>query len=132
MLREVGINAELQLVDWATWIGEVYGKANYQMTVIGHTGKLDPHGRFVGYGTGGMYTRWTNPEAARLIEEASKVLSFEERRELYSRIQELFARELPFFYLGSPYRTVAVANRVSGFVMTPVLDSFDFRRVQLR
>lgn len=132
MLRAVGINVEIQLVDWAIWIGEVYGKANYQMTVIGHTGKLDPHGRFAGYGEGGMYTRWINPEVPELVQEASRQLSFDQRDQIYDRVQELFARDLPFFFLGSPFRTVAMSNRLGGFVMTPVLDTFDFRQVQLR
>ena len=42
MFKAVGIETKIRLVDWSTWINEVYGKAKYDLTVIGHTGKLDP------------------------------------------------------------------------------------------
>ncbi|KGE72432.1 ABC transporter substrate-binding protein [Spirochaeta lutea] len=130
MLRQVGIQVSLRLVDWSYWIGEVYGNANYQMSVIGHTGKLDPHGIFAGYARGGRYVRWENAEAADLIDQGKRVLDFTSRQAIYSRVQELFARDLPFFFLGSSNRTVAVRSDVRGFQMTPVLDTFDFRRVE--
>ena len=132
MLRRVGIQVELRLVDWATWIGEIYSRANFEMTVIGHTGKLDPHGRFAGYGRGQMYVRWNNEEAADLIDQATRVFSFQERYDIYSKVQEHFARDLPFIYIGSPNRTVASSNRLQGFIMTPVLDTFDFRNVRFQ
>jgi peptide/nickel transport system substrate-binding protein len=130
MFRKVGINAKIRLVDWSHWIGEIYGKANYQMTVIGHTGKLDPHGIFAGYGRGGRYVRWQNEEAAALIDQGKSTLAFPQRQEIYRRVQELFAQELPFFYLGSSMRRVAVRSDLRGFLMTPVLDTFDFRRTE--
>ena len=33
-LKEIGINASIKLVDWNTWIGEVYLNRNYQATII--------------------------------------------------------------------------------------------------
>ncbi|HET8985275.1 MAG TPA: ABC transporter substrate-binding protein, partial [Trueperaceae bacterium] len=50
-LREVGINAEIRIVEWGVWLSDVYGEARaFDITVIGHTGKLDPSGRLDGYG----------------------------------------------------------------------------------
>ena len=42
MLRDVGLRTELRLLDWSTWLTEVYRGSNFDLTVIGHTGKLDP------------------------------------------------------------------------------------------
>jgi peptide/nickel transport system substrate-binding protein len=129
MLRNTGINAQIRLVDWPTWIDDVYGNANYDLTVIGHTGKLDPDGRFIGYGTGNMYVRYENAELARLIDEGRRTISIPARREIYREVQRIFAENVPFVFVGSPSRRIAVRSDIQGFVMTPNLDTFDFRRV---
>jgi len=68
MLTAVGMNVQIKLVDWSTWLSEVYSKSNYDLTVIGHTGKLDPDGVLGGYGIPAKrYVRWDNPRAADAI-----------------------------------------------------------------
>ena len=129
MLSEIGLNIELQLVDWSTWLSDVYSGGNYDLTVIGHTGKLDPDGRLAGYGTGESYVNWENQEAAALIKEARSVVEFEERKELYAEALEIMAREVPQAYIGSNYRYVGMRSNVEGFHMDRTLDTFDFRRV---
>jgi len=130
MLSEVGLTVELQLVDWSTWLSDVYRGGNYDLTVIGHTGKLDPDGRLEGYGTGRSYVGWENEEAARLIEDARGVVAFEERKELYSRVLELMAREVPQVYVGSNFRYIGLRSSIEGFHMDGKLDTYDFRRVR--
>ncbi len=34
-LKEVGINAELRLVEWASWLEDVYGNRDFESTVVG-------------------------------------------------------------------------------------------------
>lgn len=127
MLTKVGLNVKIKLVDWSTWISDVYRDAKYDLTVIGHTGKLDPDGTLAGYGTQSRYVRWINPRAAELIDEARKVSGFENRKKLYDEVLEIMAREVPFMYLGTSYRYTAVRKNVSDFRITPILDTFDFR-----
>jgi peptide/nickel transport system substrate-binding protein len=129
MLRNAGINAQIRLVDWSTWLDDVYGNANYDLTVIGHTGKLDPDGRFIGYGSGDMYVRYENPELASLIVEGRRTISIPRRREIYRDVQRIFAENVPFVFVGSPQRRIAMRSDIDGFIMTPNLDTFDFRGV---
>lgn len=127
MLTKVGLNVKIKLVDWSTWISDVYRGGKYDLTVIGHTGKLDPDGTLGSYGTEKRYVKWVNPRAAELIVQARKVSGFENRKRLYDEVLELMAKEVPFMYLGSSYRHTAVRKNVSEFRMTPKLDTFDFR-----
>ncbi len=127
MLKKVGLNAKIKLVDWSTWISDVYRGGKYDLTVIGHTGKLDPDGTLAGYGTAGRYVKWVNPRAAELIAKAREVSGFEKRKKLYDEVLKIMAEQVPFMYLGSPYRYTAVRKNVSDFRMTPKLDTFDFR-----
>ena len=132
MLTKVGLNVKIKLVDWSTWISDVYRGGKYDLTVIGHTGKLDPDGTLGGYGTKDRYVRWENPRAAELIGQARKVSGFENRKRLYDEVLELMADEVPFMYLGSSYRHTAVRKNVSDFRMTPKLDTFDFRWTEVK
>jgi len=133
MLSEVGMNVQIRLVDWSTWLSDVYKQANYDMTVIGHTGKLDPDGTLGGYGVPERrYVRWDNPRAAQLIEQGAKTAGFENRKVIYDEVLELMAREVPFMFLGSNYEFNAMRNNVYEFRITPKLDTFDFRWTELR
>jgi peptide/nickel transport system substrate-binding protein len=132
MLERVGFNVKLKLVDWSTWLSEVYTAANYDLTVIGHTGKLDPDGRLSGYGTGASYVRWQSPETAALIRQAARTGDVAERKALYARVLENMAREVPHVYVGTSYRYIATRSNVSGFRMDVKLDTFDFRYTEKR
>ena len=127
MLTKVGLNIKIKLVDWSTWISDVYRGGKYDLTVIGHTGKLDPDGTLAGYGTAGRYVKWINPRAAQLIAKAREVSGFEKRKKLYDEVLKIMAEEVPFMYLGSSFRYTAVRKNISDFRMTPKLDTFDFR-----
>jgi len=130
MLTKVGLKVNIKLVDWSTWISDVYRGGKYDLTVIGHTGKLDPDGTLGGYGTESRYVKWVNASCADLLTEGKKVSGFENRKNLYDQALEIMAREVPFMYLGSSYRNIAYRNEISDFRMTPKLDTFDFRWTQ--
>ena len=126
MLSDVGLNVKIQLVDWSTWISDVYRGGKFDFTVIGHTGKLDPDGTLRGYGEG-KYVNWYNEETAELLKEAAVTIGYENRKPLYDKALDIMAKEVPFVYLGSSSRQTGIRNNVEGFVITPMLDTFDFR-----
>jgi len=130
MLSKVGLNVKLRLVDWSTWISDVYRGGKYDLTVIAHTGKLDPNGTLTGYGAG-KYVKWYNDEAAALINDAVTVSDPAERKAMYDKALEIMAREVPFVYIGSSSRFTAYNKKVKGFQITPNLDTFDFRWTEI-
>ncbi|HPN03409.1 MAG TPA: ABC transporter substrate-binding protein [Rectinema sp.] len=131
MLEKVGMKVKIRLVDWSSWLSIVYSEGNYDFTVIGHTGKLDPDGTLAGYGAG-RYVKWNNASAASKINEAAKIADFVTRKRLYTEALEIMAKEVPFVYLGTPYRYVGTRSNVVDFRMTYNLDTYDFRWTELR
>ncbi len=131
MLTQVGLNVKIQLIDWSTWISDVYRASKFDLTVIGHTGKLDPDGTLGGYGEG-KYVQWFNDDAASLIKKAAATIGYEDRKVLYDQVLEIMAKEVPFVYLGSSFRTTGLRSDVSGFRITPNLDTFDFRWTEFK
>ena len=127
MLADVGIAARIRLVDWPTWLADVFGNADYDLTVIGHTGRLDPDTRFGEYG----YVRWSNARVDSLVAEARRVVDFAARRELYHEALGIMAREVPFVFVGTNFGYVGLRDTVVGFAIDNKLDTFDFRRTEL-
>ena len=132
MLGKIGIKTKIKLVDWSTWISDVYRGANYDLTVIGHTGKLDPDARLKDFETAKNYVRWTTPEAGRLIAEAKVLTDISARKAKYDRLLEIMAREVPFVYLGTSIRYLGMRKNIDGFLMQAKLDTYDFRDTVLK
>lgn len=130
MLSLVGIKAKIRLVDWPTWLADAYRGGKYDLTVIGHTGKLDPDGRLGGYGTEKTYVRWVNAEVDALIARARATTGFEARKALYDKALAIMAREVPHAYIGTQTSRIAVRTNVTGFKKSPQLDTFDLRRAE--
>jgi peptide/nickel transport system substrate-binding protein len=131
MLTKVGLNVQIKLVDWPTWLKDVYTAAKYDFTVIAHTGKLDPDGTLGGYGTEKRYVRWVNPTVADLISRGASAIGFKNRKALYDQALMIMAREVPFVFTGTSYRRIVTNKRVKGFRMDPILDTYDFRYTEL-
>lgn len=130
MLTRIGLKVKIRLMDWSTWLSDVYRGGNYDLTVIAHTGKLDPDGRLAGYGTDKTYVKWVNAGVASLIDKARTTLAFDARKQLYDQVLEAMAREVPQVYVGTAYRYIGLRKNVSGFIMDPTVDTFDFRMTE--
>ncbi|MFN2322546.1 MAG: ABC transporter substrate-binding protein [Trueperaceae bacterium] len=134
MLTDVGVNAEIRVVEWGVWLGEVYGgPRDYDMTVIGHTGKLDPTGRLNGYGYADRtYSGYTNAEVAGWIDRAAVTTEASTRASLYAQALTRIHDEAPFVFLGTRLSAHVRVADVDGFWLTPLLDTYDFRSVTAR
>lgn len=134
MLSDVGVETTIRVVEWGVWLGEVYGgPRDFDVTVIGHTGKLDPTGRLGGYGDpDATYTGWDDPESVRLLDEAASESDRDARAERYAEVLRRLHDATPFIYFGASNRNYAHRAEVDGFWITPLLDTYDFRTVTLR
>jgi len=129
MLSDVGIDSNLRVVEWGVWLSDVYrGENDYDITVIGHTGKLDPTGRLGGYGDpDSNYVGYDSEDVNGLLAQAAQTSDVSTRETLYDSALLAMHEDAPFIYFGTPFRSYAKHADVEGFWMTPLLDTFDFR-----
>lgn len=132
MLADVGIESNLRIVEWGVWLSDVYrGENDYDITVIGHTGKLDPTGRLGGYGDpAGNYLGYDSGQVTALLAQAAQAPEVSTRETLYDGALVAMHEDAPFLYFGTPFRSYAKRAEVEGFWMTPLLDTFDFREAR--
>lgn len=129
-LSAVGINAEIETIEWTTWLDRVYTQADYETTIVGLSGKLDPDAILGRFQTG--YNRnfycFSNAEYDSLIEAARVELDDEKRAEDYKRCQEILTEEAAAAFLVDPSLIVASRKDLKGFVFYPVT-FYDFSRL---
>ncbi len=121
-LSAVGIDAKIELIEWASWLEDVYKNANYQSTIVGLSGKLDPDsvlGRYESTYASNFF-HFANEEYDELITTARVELDQEKRVEEYKRCQEILTEEAAAVYLTDPNLIVACRKELKGFTFYPV------------
>ncbi|MCL6641029.1 MAG: hypothetical protein K6T92_06610 [Candidatus Rokubacteria bacterium] len=129
MLQRVGITARPRVVEWGFWLSRVFAGGEYDLTIIGHTGKLDPDGRLAGYGTPSRnYVRYENPKVEDLILAGRITTNPELRKRIYAEALKMMAEDAPMVYLGTPVLYMATRQGVRNFRQLYAIDTFDFRK----
>lgn len=123
-LSRVEINLTIEVVEWGQWLSRIYTDANYDLTIIGHIGKLDPGAMLAGYGPGkeSYYFRrgYENPLLNALLDEGRITVNEERRAAIYAEIQEIIARDVVNFFIQDPYQIVIMKREITGFHLYPI------------
>ncbi|MDO4552151.1 MAG: ABC transporter substrate-binding protein [Bacillota bacterium] len=120
-LAQVGVTMELDIIDWNTWLEEVYTNFSHEATVIGFTGKLDPDPvlkRFM-QGYGRNFINFDNDRYTEIIETARLTNDVDERAALYKEAQTILAQEAASVFIQDVTNYVAVNAELQGFVSYP-------------
>jgi len=121
MLAEVGIQVNIELVEWGTWLDRIYAGRDYDMTIVGFTGKLDPHTVLSRYES--SYARnfgnFSHGEYDTLIQEGLRITDVAQRQRIYRRCQEILAEEAVAVYIMDPNDLVAMREDVCGWQYYP-------------
>lgn len=118
MLQASGINAQIEIVEWATHMDK-FLSGNYQMMVHSYSARFDPALSFEHF-TGPKKDQprkvWDSTKAQELIKKASEISDKAERQKLFDELHELMLTEVPLVMLFNPLDPWGVAKRVEGFV----------------
>ena len=120
-LAEVGIDVELSVVEWGTWVQRIFQGGDYDMTIIGHSEPRDINV----YADPDYYFHYDEPEVRRLLEAAEAAASAAEATEAYREIARIIAEDAVNVWLFSPPYLVAARDDVYGFWTdqpTPAID----------
>ncbi len=117
-LAQVGIRLNLELVDWPTWLERVYAQGDFDLTVIGHVGRVDPALTLLFYGPDrpDYYFRrgWENSELNELLRRGAAIAVPEIRQSIYTVAQYIIAREVVNVFLQAPHRILVHRRGISG------------------
>lgn len=121
-LAKIGVKLTIKQVEWGQWLEQVWNNADYDSTIIGLTGKLDPHEVLVRYDS--SYPRnfyhFSNVRYDSLINEASTETNEATRVNLYKECQKILAEQAVAVYIMDPSLIVACKKNLKGFKFYPV------------
>jgi peptide/nickel transport system substrate-binding protein len=125
-LKAAGINAGIRLVDWATWLSDVYRGRKYQATIV----SLDDSGipltprsflsRYLST-SGSNFVNFNNPDYDRVYNAALSEPDEAKRVALYKEAQKIIAGSAASVYIQDIYSfKVFTRGRYSGVLNYPL------------
>ncbi len=121
-LKAVGITMNIQLIEWATWLSDVYADHVFEATVIGLDSQLVP-GDILKYYVGGTkknFINYQNPGFDTLYKLAAETVEIEKKVEYYHQLQNFLVADAASVFIQSPALMVAVNPKLAGYTFYPV------------
>ncbi|MBX3142674.1 MAG: ABC transporter substrate-binding protein [Trueperaceae bacterium] len=126
-LREVGIDVQLSVVEWATWIERIFLGGDYDMTIIGHSEPRDINV----YANPNYYYHYNNPRIAELLALAEAATDQDTHNAYYQEIATIIAQDAVNVWVMSAPSLVAMRTDIHGYWVdqpTPALYLVDVYR----
>lgn len=120
-LKQAGINATINQVEWSTWLEETYRQGKFQATVVGFDGTLAPSDFLLKYRTGDVknFMNYSNAEYDKVFTEAYETIDDAKKVELYKQAQMILAEDAAAVYIEDPANLVAVNKKFAGYEFYP-------------
>ncbi len=118
-LKEIGIDLEVELVEWAKYNHMVYA-VDTTMYLGGWSGSPDADFYYniffnsANIGAGGNFSGYSNPEMDVILNAAEKEHNYDKRQQLYAKVYEKVTEEkvlVPFYF---PLNTLVHRKNISG------------------
>ena len=133
-LKQIGVTADIKLVEWNTWLSDVYAGRNYEATLIGvdaasltATAMLD---RFVSDAPNN-FTNYNNSEYDELYKKVYTAKTDDERIEIYKELQKNLADNAANVYIQDMVEFVALSDKYDGYVFYPMYIQ-DLAKIRLK
>ena len=121
-LSAVGIDLEIEQVDWATWLDTVYTNRQYESTVICLTSDYAPFDVLQRYASDSSdnFINYSNSEVDALLAEIPTLADDDAKTELYHEILNIMVEDSASCYIQDPTTLTAVSTRLTGYSVYPM------------
>ncbi|MDR0376552.1 MAG: ABC transporter substrate-binding protein, partial [Spirochaetaceae bacterium] len=122
-LAKIGVAAAIKLVDWPTWLSEVYQGRRYEATIISlDAPTISPRGFLARYHSANQsnFVNFTSPAYDRVYDAVLTEPGEEKRVELYQEAQRILSGEAASVYIQDIISFLAFPRNTAGFVNYPL------------
>lgn len=122
-LKEVGINATIKPVEWATWLSDVYTDRNYQSTVVGVDATTMSASAFLSRFTsdaGNNFINFNDEEYDEKFNEAQEYEDLDEQAAIYQECEQILSDRAANVYIQDMTSFVALNKRFTGYEFYPI------------
>ena len=122
-LKQVGITAKIQQVEWDSWLSDVYAERNYQSTVVGvDASYLSARAlleRFVSDASNN-FVNYNNEEYDKLYQEVRACTDDDKQVELYKQMETLLCEDAANVYIQDMASDVVLRSSYAGYTFYPL------------
>ena len=126
-MQAVGVNATIRLVEWSTWLSDIYTAREFQTTIVGvDASAMTARTMYERFTTGNSrnFTNFSDEEFDAVFAAAIAATNDVEQTHLYKQLELILADRAANLYIQDLCDIVAINEDISGFVFYPqyVLD----------
>jgi len=130
-LQNIGIRVNIRIIAWSSFLSEFINKRKFDAVIMGWSLAIDPDLYDIWHSskTGEFefnFVSYSNPEVDRLLVEGRRTFDQAKRTDLYHRVHQLIAADLPYVFLYVPDSLPAVHQRVQGIEVAPAGIGYNF------
>lgn len=121
-LSKVGIKVTIEPVEWAVWLERIYKGRDYEATIIGFDGKLNPYdilNKYLSDSPNNLFN-YNSPEFDKALKATVTEVDAAKRTELFKQAQTTLAKEAAAVYIMDPYLNVALKPKLGGYKQYPL------------
>ena len=122
-LKAVGIRATIQLVEWATWLSDVYQGREYQSTVVGlDAATLTAQAMLERFRSDGAknFINFSDAEYDAELDKALHSTTEEEQTEHYLRLERILSERAANVYIQDLCDMVVMRPELQGYTFYPI------------
>lgn len=101
-LKEIGIDVEIEVVEWGIWLERVYFGRDYEMTTIDLTGRpsaFEVLNDYISNNDAENFFRFNHPEFDQVMSDVLKETEKAKQIEYYHRAQEILSEQATAVYI---------------------------------
>ena len=122
-LKQIGVTANINLVEWDTWLSETYINRNYQSTVVGvDASNLSARALLERFSTDASnnFTNYSNADYDKAYENARASIDDAEKTAYYKECETILATDAANVYIQDLPEFVAINKKYAGYEFYPL------------
>lgn len=122
-LKQIGVNAKIELIEWDSWLSDVYGGRKYQSTVVGVDASALTASALLERFTSSApnnFINFKNETYDQLYEEVKSCTDDEKQVELYKQMETILAEDAANVYIQDMAELVALRKNFGGYTFYPL------------
>ncbi len=121
-LKQVGITAKIRLIEWSSWLSDVYRGRKYETTLVGLAAELSPGRALSRFRSSAQnnFVNYSNPEFDALYSQGETETKEEKKTELYRQMQAMLTNDAVAVFIQDPYQLTAVSDKLGGYTHYPI------------
>lgn len=118
-LREIGIDAQIRVLEWASFVGRYIKTGDFDVVLLGWSLSLDPDQFSIWHSSQQApgqfnFIGYSNPRVDQLLEQGRLELDPDKRMKIYHEFARILLEDSPIVYLYAGYGLPAIHRRVKG------------------